>query len=197
MNILEFISKIIESIAWPVSIIILGIVLKNPIKSLIPLLTKLKYKDIELQFGNDLTNLTEKVNQELANVQNKPETDDLRERTMSIIQVSPKSAIIEVWRDLERVIVGISTRNKVDLDRNLLKKPIKLAETLLKEKLIDETQYSIIEDMRILRNKVVHYEKEQITAENALEYLDSGIKLISSLNKNNTSNNRNSPYSQR
>lgn len=180
MNALEFISKIIEAVAWPLSIVILALLLRNPIKSLIPLLSKVKYGDVELEFGKGITKLSEKVNLELFDIKSKDETKALRDRTMSIIKISPKAAVIEVWRAVETVIVEISTKNKLDLDRELLKKPIKLAERLLKEKLIDETQYNIIQDMRILRNKVVHYEKEQITAENAIEYLDSGVKIISS-----------------
>ncbi len=182
MSELEFIAKIIESIAWPISIILLMLILKNPIRKLIPLLSKLKYKDIEMQFGRDISRLSEKVNYELSEVPNRPETDDLRDRVLKLIQVSPKSAIIEVWRSMESCIIEKSTKNNLDLDRNLLRKPIKLAETLLRKYLINESQFVIIEDMRKLRNEVVHYDKKEITAENAIEYLESGIKLISSMN---------------
>lgn len=183
METLEFISNIIESIAWPLSVILLGLILKKPIKALIPLLSKLKYRDVELEFGTDVTNLSAKVNEEFSGIEDKPETDSLRNRTMSLIPVSPKSAIIEVWRAVETNLVDLSTQNKIELDRTLLRKPIKLAENLLRKQIIEESQYAIVEDMRILRNKVVHYDKEEITAENALEYLDSGIKLMSSLTK--------------
>ena len=142
MNTLEFISKIIEAIAWPLSIVVLAFLLRNPIKSLIPLLSKLKYGDVELEFGKDVTKLSEKVNLELFDIKSKDETLALRDRAMSLLKVSPKAAVIEVWRAVETVILEICTRNKLELDRELLKKPIKIAELLMKEKLIDEMQYN-------------------------------------------------------
>lgn len=181
MTTLEFTAKVIDSVAWPASVVALVLILKNPIQSLIPLLSKLKYKDVELEFGKDVNTLSAKVKKELSGVQNNPETEDLRKRVMSIMPVSPKAAVVEVWRALETEIIDLCTKSKMELDHELLKKPLKMAELLVKAKLIDETQFGMIEDMRLLRNRVVHYEKEQITPENALEFLESGVKLISSL----------------
>lgn len=180
MSALEFISKFIEATAWPISIVILGLVLRNPIKSLIMLLSKVKYKDFEFQFGKDMSDLSQRVSKELGEVKNESGTDSLRAKMMEILPLSPKKVIKDVWNAVEESVLGISPK-EMRTDTNLVKKPIKLAEALLKRQIIDETQYSIIEEMRLLRNKVVHYEKEQITIDNALEYLDSGIKLISSL----------------
>lgn len=183
MDNLEFISKIIESVAWPLSTLVLIAILRKPIRDLIPLISKLKYKDIEMQFDKNLYRLSEKVNYELPKVQNEKETEELRDRVMKIIQISPKSSIIEVWRAVESSIIENVTNNKLEVDSRFLKYPIKLAETLLKNHLISESQYEIIEDMRKLRNEVVHYDKKEVSKNNAMEYLQSGIKLILSMKK--------------
>jgi len=54
MDWLTFVTKIIESLAWPVSIVVIVLILKKPISALLPLLRNLKYKDLELSFGEEL-----------------------------------------------------------------------------------------------------------------------------------------------
>ncbi|ALV02603.1 hypothetical protein ACT17G_15140 [Bacillus velezensis] len=53
MNWMEFISSIIKSVIWPVSITIIVIKLKNPVSNLIKTLAKIKYKDWEFEFMID------------------------------------------------------------------------------------------------------------------------------------------------
>lgn len=61
MDVLTFISELIKSLAWPVAIIILVILLRKPIVELIPLLRRLKYKDLELEFSQEVTELKAEV----------------------------------------------------------------------------------------------------------------------------------------
>ncbi len=51
MDWLTFLATIIQAVAWPVTIVAIAYLLRKELRALIPLLTKLKYKDIELEFG--------------------------------------------------------------------------------------------------------------------------------------------------
>ena len=53
MNWMEFISSILKSVIWHVSITIIVIKLKNPVSNLIKTLAKIKYKDWEFEFMID------------------------------------------------------------------------------------------------------------------------------------------------
>ncbi|HHQ4702228.1 TPA: hypothetical protein ACSP3G_000603 [Aeromonas hydrophila] len=51
MDYLTFISKAIESLAWPVTIITLIFLIRKELPEIVKLLRRFKYKDIELEFG--------------------------------------------------------------------------------------------------------------------------------------------------
>lgn len=53
MDTLTFISKIIEHSAWPISALVICVVLKSPLAKLLSRLTKAKHKDTELDFNPD------------------------------------------------------------------------------------------------------------------------------------------------
>jgi len=65
MDWLTFFSKIIDSIIWPLVIIVAGIILRKPLSSLIPLLRKLKYKDFEAEFSKEVSELRHIVKKEI------------------------------------------------------------------------------------------------------------------------------------
>ena len=54
MDILTFISNLIDAAVWPAAVIFLVFLLRSPLGRLLPLVSSLKYKDLELQFGNRL-----------------------------------------------------------------------------------------------------------------------------------------------
>ena len=51
MDTLTFVSEALKSLAWPVVVVFLVLMLKKPITELIPLLRKLKYKELEMEFS--------------------------------------------------------------------------------------------------------------------------------------------------
>lgn len=61
MDTLTFISKIIEYSAWPISAVVICIVLKSPIENLLSRLNKAKHKDTELDFNPDIQKLAAKI----------------------------------------------------------------------------------------------------------------------------------------
>jgi len=50
MTTLEFISNIVDSLAWPIAFAFLMVLLREPILNILPFLERLKYKDFELSF---------------------------------------------------------------------------------------------------------------------------------------------------
>jgi len=54
MLLLDFAAKIIGSLAWPATLLVVMIFLRKPIRDLLPFLERLKYKDFELSFRRQL-----------------------------------------------------------------------------------------------------------------------------------------------
>jgi len=61
MDALTFISELIKAVAWPVTAIALVVLLRKPIVELIPLLRRLKYKELELEFAQEVSELKAEV----------------------------------------------------------------------------------------------------------------------------------------
>src|SRR5690625_811697 len=57
LNDLEFISNVISSLAWPVSILAIVWILKDHLINAISSIKNLKYKDVELSFSNELSKI--------------------------------------------------------------------------------------------------------------------------------------------
>jgi hypothetical protein len=53
----DFISSIVNSLAWPITVIIIILLLKHPIRDLIKRIGKLKIKDIEADFSKEISDV--------------------------------------------------------------------------------------------------------------------------------------------
>ncbi|OAI15676.1 hypothetical protein A1507_12655 [Methylomonas koyamae] len=91
----------ISSLAWPATVIIVLCFLKGPISKAIPLITKVKYKDIDIEF--------QKIETEYQGAATSSQGDGNLENHMlvpiksllKIAEVSPKVAVIEAGRSLK------------------------------------------------------------------------------------------------
>lgn len=51
------ITEVVKTLVWPVTLIVTVIILRDAIRQLIPGLNKLRYKDFELEFNKELSNV--------------------------------------------------------------------------------------------------------------------------------------------
>src|ERR1700734_3282145 len=54
MNAPAFITQLVTALAWPVTVLICVVVLRPLLVGLLPLIRKLKYSDVEIQFGREV-----------------------------------------------------------------------------------------------------------------------------------------------
>jgi hypothetical protein len=57
----QFITEMVKALAWPAVVLIGLVVLRKHLNELLPLLSRLKYHDIEIEFGKKLSELSETV----------------------------------------------------------------------------------------------------------------------------------------
>ena len=116
MDWLTFISKIIESIAWPVAVVSILVLFKSPFSKVFLGLTNFKYKDLSMDFKRDLVELEEATKDDLEpeespdlSEQDIPEVNNLRIKARSkeeeieqVAIISPQAAIPLAWSMQER-----------------------------------------------------------------------------------------------
>lgn len=93
MSLLEFLARVIEAIAWPATVIGIILLFREPLKSIVPLIEKFKYKELTVSFRQSAEQALEAVEAEA------PERDKI-EVTESEIS-DPRKAVIDAWRELE------------------------------------------------------------------------------------------------
>ncbi len=163
---MDQIIKLFDIIIWPSIVLIIVIILRKPIKSMILFVENIKYKDFEVKFHKGLNQLKEEVKEAGIAIQNQ-----IGEKTdiYKLIEISPSSAIIESWKELE-----LAARKKVEelashetKFKNPLQRPIAYLEYT--GALIPSTARAIRE-LQSLRNQTAHISDIKIKKEDALEY---------------------------
>ena len=61
MTRLEFIAAVIDSLAWPAVVIMTVVLLRRPLAGLLPLLRRVKYKELEVEFAQEVKELRQEA----------------------------------------------------------------------------------------------------------------------------------------
>jgi len=103
-SVLGFISQIISSAAWPVTLSTCVLLLKRHILALIPLVRTVKYSDVEIRFGQEVAELKRTTDiADLTSQQGSPKKNQW-ESLSRLTEVRPRTAIRSAWSQVESSI---------------------------------------------------------------------------------------------
>ena len=166
MGLLEFLAAVIGSLAWPVVVLVSVILLRKPLAELIPLLRRLKYKGLAVEFEAGLREVERDLNtapdapalkrgveepkQLLASVDTDPQA-----YFEGIARVSPVAAILEAWQEFEMVATaGLKRQSR--FPRGAPPSMNRLFTLLRESSLITKVEERSLVTLRALRNTAVH-----------------------------------------
>ena len=150
-------------------------ILRKPLSELVPLLIKVRYKDIELEFASELRTLSEDYELPVE-VELDHQAIDATQRINGFLSYSPISAISEAWLEVEHAAVAALLARHVntpEYSRNARR----LGRWLLEDKIISREEADIYSKLKNLRNLSVHAGAPEISIEDANEYVALAIKL--------------------
>lgn len=187
MNWMTFISSIVESIIWPVTIMLLIIIFRDPIKEVVPLLKKFKFKSFEVDFERKISSISKKV--ERAQL---PETSDAFNNISNInhniisrfgdiknINISsPRSAIIESWIMVEQLLRRLAENQEMNIYNGT---SINILNELSNKNIISNDIFEICNELREIRNKAVHNSSFKVSDEKSNEYINLSFRVIAAL----------------
>lgn len=191
MDWLTFISKLIDSLAWPVAGVTLGLIFRKRLLDLIPLLRRVKAGPLEAEFEiatkQVLVNTAVLVSKghapEVSELVSKPSSEDT-EAKMLTAEFEPIATIIEGWSRLYEELLKFGRQTGIVVDsldsRNNVSRAIRDSDMLPYE------TRRLIQDLRQLRNQVAHA-KVIPTPESARDYLlsvERVLELIRNYRKN-------------
>jgi hypothetical protein len=178
MDVLTFIAEIVKAIAWPTVVLIIFLVFRRPLRDLIPLLEQLRYKDIELNFGRRVKELSREAQKELpTSTAVEALVEPLREKLKQLATLSPRAVVLESWLEVEEAAVEAIKKHGISLKSQELKSPITLEAALAKAGILDENKRQIFRQLRNLRNAAAHASEFTVDADSAIDYADFAIRL--------------------
>ena len=181
MDPFTFIADIVESLAWPGALLVAVVLFRKPLANLVPLLRRLKYKDFEVEFDNEL----EAAQIEAAEALPEPtalaaDASAPADRFAELARVSPRAAISEAWREVESEARVLVERHKLDLPERQLKVAVRLGDALNTAGAITKEQVGLFHRLRQLRNEAVHADEFAVDSTRAIEFASIARRLAES-----------------
>lgn len=167
MDYLSFFSEIIKSIAWPLTVFFLVLLLRSPLSNLIQLIFKIKYKDLEIWFNQEIAGIKSEIPpEEIAPAKEKRIEEDEK------IKTSPVHSMLKSWQEIEQTIY---TKFKELFPPDSLQykrlTPERAYNELLLSGALSPSSENMIQKLHIIRNRLAHSPEHSISPQGALEYI--------------------------
>lgn len=178
MNSFEFTLQLIDKIIWPVTTVGLIVLLRQPIKALIPFLSKAKISAMELEFNQELNRVQQMVPTDMRSM-------DWKVNLMTMAQQTPNTAVLESWKAIEtrteKLIQSVAPDTTLIPETRFKD----MQHILAKGQWLTTKQVKIYDELRQIRNRVAHAEAYDVTTDQALSYLSIALPLIEHLDQKN------------
>lgn len=172
MDWLQFIAAMTASLAWPIALIAVFLIVRRPLMARLPDLESLEWKDFRFRFGRRVHELATQTRQALVDTEaaSAPPLDGERHR-LQLAEISPRAAILEAWIELEGAAATALKQRGADVTRQELQQPSRLADALVTAGLLGGAQAGLLSELRRLRNAAAHASDPKITADTAREFV--------------------------
>lgn len=180
MSALEFISHIISSLAWPLTILLILLVLRKQLGELLLNLQRLKVKDVEMNFGSEASKVIARAQAVLPLPRVEAHgtvTSTVESRRERLAQITPRANILEAWLEIEAAALKAITRHNPDLKPPRLASPMKIAMALQRLGLLNGAQLELFHNLRNLRNSAAHAMNFNVGMEAVEEYVEAAGRL--------------------
>jgi hypothetical protein len=172
VDVLSFVSSVIQAIAWPAAVFGVGYILRGEIRKLIGSLNSLTWKGAKAEFAQKL----EEAEAAGENLPEEATPSSATDRFKELAIISPRAAVTETWRDVESAIDRYLLSQHFDLEP-----PRKPGWLDLRKAGLPSTVRATIDDLRVLRNSVAHGEDASLTADEALAYRTLADRVVAAL----------------
>jgi hypothetical protein len=177
---METLIKLIDSIAWPLTSIILGFMFRHEFRQILKRFNKLKYKDFEASFEKEIAkieNRTVKLKEKPSEISQSYQEQyyETYNRLLELSQVSPRAAISEAWREVEIITSQFIEKLGYNSTNTQMSKVLR---NILAENNYPTSIYQDYMDLRNLRNKAVHAEEFEISDLGSEKYIITALDII-------------------
>lgn len=177
MNWLEFVSNIVRSLAWPLTLLIAVLLLRKPLGELLPSLRKMKLRDVEFEFIRGLERAqvvtAAAIPKELQVPvgESPPQSGDRR------LGAFPRGALLDAWIQVQDSAIRLVRARFPDRSVSQLNDTNHLVAALRDTGELTTEQIALFEDLRNLRNVAAHSAHLPLSDIDAIKYVASAASL--------------------
>ncbi len=182
----DFVLKLVDLLIWP-AVAVFGILLiRQPLKELVPTLKKLKYKELELEFEKETYELLEKVEEVVSHdevgisVPEDSEAEYTKEKLggepppmFSRVRMEPEEVVLHSWSLLEKDIKTSMHSNGFNVSPFSV---TKIAQAMASQKLIESGHLSAIYKLQAMRNRLAH--NAELVSDQSAENFATSVNAI-------------------
>tara|TARA_R110002049_G_scaffold149213_1_gene312231 strand:+ start:362 stop:940 length:579 start_codon:yes stop_codon:yes gene_type:complete len=185
MDWLTFISKIVEALAWPGAFLAVLLVIRKELPAIARSLRKLKFKDVELEFGEAAKAVASQAKDAVPpgkpniRLAGQPK-EEMALKLESIAELAPRAAILEAWLQVEAAAVDV-VRKRTNTSLNSMPGPMRLRDSLVRAGVLNPKQVEVFEKLRALRNEAVHFPDAQFTRGSVADYIEAALAMATYL----------------
>lgn len=177
MNWLEFISAIVRSLAWPLTLLVAVMLMRKPLAELLPALSKMKLRDVEFEFSRTLERAqvvtAEAIPKEhQVSVENTPAPHG--ERRLGSF---PRGALLDAWIQVQDAAIRLVRARYPEQAAGQLRDTNSLVAALRGTGALTPEQMALFEDLRNLRNVAAHSAYLPLSDIDAIKYVASAESL--------------------
>lgn len=179
MDWLSFFSSVIDSIAWPLALVVAVFVLRAEVIEAIGRIQIIKHKETQIEFSNRVQEVSREAESSL------PEAalSETREytRRIELAELSPRGAILESWLDVETAMEDMGARYGIPAEEmkrsNIHMLQLKLGDY----NTLGNGAFGLLQLLRETRNEAVHLTDKEVKADAAKEYVSMANRMVTLL----------------
>lgn len=167
----ELLIGLLQYASWPISVVIIVIMLKKPLQNL----AKFKFKDVEIEINKEIGTIAQSVNKNKGNWKINS-TDHLKANMVKLSEKSPLAVVLQAWD-----LFYDTLENKVFIDEYSKESLGQRLQMYYEKQYISDETLNFFWRLDALKEKMKNYENEVITKERALEYADTLFSICDSI----------------
>ena len=177
MDYLDFFARLADSVAWPIAATVALLIVKRPLSELVPLVRRLKFGDLQVDFHERISEAEEQVAAIVADPSEAPPAPQALRDTAT---VAPRDGIISAWINILNAQVRLARRHGIDPSARQ-RHGRSFERVLAHREIIDPRLASLITELRIIRNQAAHEADLRLNEEDANRYVSISQQLVREL----------------
>jgi hypothetical protein len=148
---------------------------------LLPLIRKLKYSDVEIQFGREVAELKLTAAASIQPGKAEATRQPIWEELVRLAAVRPRTAILQAWQQVEATLIGMAKNRHLEVAAAVWQMPMVLGALMLNAGRISSQQYDFLTRLRQLVNEATHAPVDGVSPDSAVEFVGLALRLAASL----------------